>query len=268
MVGAQDDPDGWREPFPPFRIAGPIHYVGTRGLAAYLVRTSEGHILIDGALPVSGARIVEAIEALGVAARDVRVLLNTQAHFDHVGTLAHLKAATGGRVVAMRGDEGILASGGKTDYLFGGTPAYHFPPVQVDEIVRDGHEVSLGGVTLRAHHTPGHTPGSTTWTTTIDEGGRPYRVVFAGSTYVNPGTRLVRNPSYPGILDDYRKALRVQEGLEIDIFLAAHGSQFDFERKRERAAREGVRAFVDPEGFRKGIAGSRARLEKLAASEG
>jgi metallo-beta-lactamase class B len=210
---------------------------------------------------------VRSIEALGFAPRDVKVLLITQAHFDHVGTLAHLKTATGARVLVMQGDEGIVASGGKTDYLFGPDAEYHFPKVTVDQVIRDGHEVTLGGVTLKAHRTPGHTPGTTTWTTTIDDGGRSYRVVFAGSTFVNPGTRLVKDPSYVGILEDYRKALRVQESLQPDIFLAAHGTQFDFEGKRSRAGREGVSAWVDPEGFRKGIAASKARLEELVAKE-
>lgn len=264
---AQDDPDGWREPIEPLKIAGPIHYVGTRGLAVYLVTTPAGHILIDGALPVSGGAIVRSIEALGLKARDVKVLLTTQAHFDHVGTLAHLRKVTGGRVLVMEGDQGIIASGGRTDYLFGPSAEYHFPAVTADEVIRDGHEVTLGGLTLKAHHTPGHTPGTTTWTTTVDDEGRSYRVVFAGSTFVNPGTRLVKAPSYPGILDDYRKALRVLETLQPEIFLAAHGTQFDFEGKRARAAREGARAWVDPEGFRKGVAASRARLEELAAKE-
>lgn len=264
---AQDDPDGWREPTPPLKIVGPIHYVGTRGLAVYLLATPAGHILIDGGTPPSGPTIVAAIEALGFKPRDVKVLLTTQAHFDHVGTLAHLKAATGGRVLIMQGDEGIVAAGGKTDYLFGPSPAYHFPPVAVDEVIRDGQEIGLGGVTLTAHRTPGHTPGTTTYTTTVEEGGRSYRVVFAGSTYVNPGTRLVKAPSYPGIVEDYRTAFRVLEQLQPEIFLAAHGVQFDFEGKRARAKTEGVRAWVDPEGFRKGVAASKARFEELVAAE-
>lgn len=263
----QDDPDGWREPIAPMKLVGPIHYVGTRGLAAYLITTPAGHILIDGGVPVGGPLIVTSIEALGFAPRDVKVLLTTQAHFDHVGSLAHLKQVTGGRVLVMQGDEGIIAAGGKTDYLFGSEPRYHFPAVTVDQVIRDGHRIVLGGITLDALRTPGHTPGTTTYTTTVQDGGRTYEVVFAGSTYVNPGTRLVKNPSYPGILDDYRAALRVLEGLRPEVFLAAHGSQFDFEAKRARAASEGPSVWVDPEGFRKAIAASRTRLEELAAAE-
>ena len=183
----QDDPDGWKKPTAPAKIVGPIHYVGTYGLAAYLIATPAGHILIDGAVPVAGPDIVRAIEAAGFKPADIKILLNTQAHFDHVGSLAHLKQVTGGRVVVMKGDEGILASGGTTDYVFGTRPEYHFPAVKVDEVIGDGHVVSLGGVSLTARLTPGHTPGTTTWTMTVQEGGQSYRVAFAGSTFVNPG---------------------------------------------------------------------------------
>lgn len=264
---AQDDPDGWREPIAPMKLVGPIHYVGTRGLAAYLITTSAGHILIDGGVPVGGPLIVRSIETLGFAPRDVKVLLTTQAHFDHVGSLAHLKQVTGGRVLVMAGDEGLLRSGGATDYLMGPDSRYHFPRVEPDEVIRDGREITLGDVTLRAIRTPGHTPGTTTYTTTVRDGARSYRVVFAGSTSVNPGTRLVVRPSYPGILDDYRRALDVQSKLDPEVFFAAHGVQFDFEAKRARAAAEGPTVWVDSEGFKKAVAASRARLEELVAAE-
>ena len=266
-VRAQSDPDGWREPIAPSRIAGPIHYVGTRGLAVFLIETADGHILIDGAVPEAAPLIARAIEASGHRLRDVELLLTTQAHFDHVGSLARLKELTGGRVAVMAGDDTLLASGGKTDYLFAGTAAFHYPAVQVDQVLRDGEVVTLGGVSLTAHRTPGHTPGTTTWTTTVNDGGQSYRVVFAGSTSVNPGTRLAARPSYPGILDDYRAALKTQAALTPDIFLAAHGIGFDFENKRARAATEGARAYVYPDGYRRMIANSRASLEKLAAAE-
>ena len=263
----QGDPDGWRTPLPPLKIVGPIHYVGTRGLAVYLISTPAGHIVIDGALPVSGPDIVRSIGALGLKPRDVKLLLTTQAHFDHVGTLGYLKQVTGARVLVMQGDEGIVASGGKTDYLFANEEGSHFPAVTVDEVIHDGHEVALGGTTLKAHRSPGHTPGTTTWTTNVEEAGRTYSVVFLGSTSVNPGTRLVKSPSYPGILEDYRASLRMQASLQPDIFLAAHGVQFDFEAKRARVSREGVKAWVDPDGYRRAIASSKQRFEELVVIE-
>jgi metallo-beta-lactamase class B len=249
------------------KIVGPIHYVGTYGLAVYLITTPAGHILIDGGTPVSGPEIVRSIETLGFKPTDVRLLLNTQAHFDHVGTLAHMKKATGGRVVVMKGDEGVVASGGKTDYVFGPQSQYHFPAVKADEVIGDGHVVTLGGVSLTARHTPGHTPGTTTWTMTVQDGGQSYRVAFAGSTFVNPGTRLINRPSYPGIEADYRRSFALLETLPVDMYLAAHAQAFNFHAKRERAKTDGPRAFVDPDALRKAVVASKAAFDKLVAAE-
>ncbi|WP_396627617.1 subclass B3 metallo-beta-lactamase [Luteitalea sp.] len=264
---AQDDPDGWKRATEPVRIAGPIHYVGTHGLASYLIATPAGHILIDGGVPGHEGLILQSIVKQGFKVRDVKVLLTTQAHFDHVGSLAALKQATGARVLVLRGDEGLLSSGGKTDYLFGPNPAFHFPPVTPDEVIGDGHVLTLGGVMLTARRTPGHTPGSTTWTTTVMEEGRSLRVVFAASTYVNEGTRLVRNPSYPGIEADFRRSFALLEALPVDVFLGAHAQGFDFHAKRARAATEGVKPWVDRDALKRVVTGSKATFEKLVAAE-
>jgi metallo-beta-lactamase class B len=264
---AQDDPDGWKKPTAPARIVGPIHYVGTYGLCVYLIATPAGHILVDGGMPGSGPDIVRSIESAGFKPADVKVLLTTQGHVDHVGTHAFMKQVTGARVVVMKGDEGLLASGGKTDYVFGPQSKYHFPPVKVDDVIDEGHVVTIGGVSLTARRTPGHTPGTTTWTMTVPDGGQTYRVAFAGSTFVNPGTRLVKNPSYPGIEADYRRSFALLESLPVDMYLAAHAQAFDFHGKRERAKTEGPRAFVDPEALRKAVAASKAAFEKLVAAE-
>lgn len=257
----------WTRPVDPFRIAGPIHYVGTEDLAAYLITTTEGHILLDGALPGSGPIIEQSIRALGFDPSQIRILLTSQAHFDHVGTIAHFKKLSGARVEVMRGDDRLLADGGRSDYLFAHDPTYHFEPVTVDRVLADGDVVRLGGVSLTARHTPGHTPGCTTWVMQVQDRGRPYRVVFAGSTTVNPGTRLVVRPSYPGIADDFRKSFALLESLQPQVFLAAHASFFDLAGKRERLKHEGVRAFVDPDAYQRLTAQKKAEFEALVAKE-
>jgi metallo-beta-lactamase class B len=264
---ASFDTSAWKQPTPPLHIAGPIHYVGTADLAVYLITTPAGHILLDGALAESAPQIEQSIRTLGFKVEDIRMLLISQAHFDHVATLAHFRQKTGAQLLVMKGDEGLLASGGRTDYLFANVPSTHFAAVKADRILNDGDTVTLGDVTLTARLTPGHTPGTTTWTTTIAEKGRPYRVVFAGSTSVNAGTRFVNNPSYPGIADDFRRAFAVQESLSPEIFLAAHASQFDLAGKRVKAGKEGVAAWVDGDGFRRLIATKKAEFEALVAKE-
>src|SRR3954451_1407083 len=195
--------DSWTARTQPVHIIDNIYYVGTVDLASYLITTPAGHILIDTGMAQNADAIAAGITALGFKVRDIRMLLTTQAHFDHVAAFARMKVMTGARVLVSAGDAPLVAGGGKGDYLFG--PDYYYEPTTVDEIVKDGEPVRLGGVELTPHLTPGHTPGDTTWTMRVkDEQGAVRNVVFAGSTTVNPGTKLVGNEKYPAIADDYR----------------------------------------------------------------
>ena len=266
-LAAAADVADWNKPSEAFRIVGPVHYVGTSELGAYLVRTADGLILVDGGLPESAPLIEKSIRTLGLDPKDIKILLTTQAHFDHVGSMAHFQKLSGARVEAMDGDVPILESGGKTDYLFGGSGSrYLYDPVKVTRTLKDGDTVTLGGLTLTARRTPGHTPGSTTWLTTVKDGARSYQVVFAGSTSINPGTRLVKDPSYPGIAEDFAHSFEVLESLEPDVFLAAHTGFFGLDEKRARLKKGGgENPFVDLAAFRAHVAAKkRAYLDEVA----
>jgi metallo-beta-lactamase class B len=260
------NPD-WTTPETPFRIVGPIHYVGTKDLAAYLIATPQGHILIDGAVPSMAGEIETSIRALGFKPEDIKILLITQAHFDHAGTLAHFATLSHGSVRIMQGDDALVRDGGASDYLFGKDASLHYAPAKVDVVLKDGDTIALGGVSLKALRTPGHTPGCATYVMQVADGGHTYTVVFPGSTTVNPGTRLVKNPSYPGIVDDYRRTFDRLASLSPDIFLAAHASFFDLAGKRARMKTEGAQAFVDPEGYRRLHAQKRAAFDDLIKQE-
>ncbi len=262
---AQQRPE-WNQPVTPFRIVANIHYVGTNELAAYLLTTPAGHILVDGGLPESAPLIEQSIRQLGFKVEDVNTLVTTQAHFDHVGSLAALAAASGGKVLVMAGDDALVANGGKGDYLFGDTAT--FPPARVDRVLHDGDEVMLGGTTLVAHATPGHTRGCTTWTTNVTEGGRSYSVVFAGSTSVNPGTRFVHNPSYPGIREDYERTFATLGALRPEIFFGAHTGFFDMAGKRKRLdSGETPNPFIDSGGYDVWLVRMKDQFAKLVAEE-
>lgn len=262
------DTSSWDKYEAPFRLAGPIYYVGTQELAAFLVSSPQGHILIDGGIPGAAAVIEKSIREIGFKPEDIRILLTTQAHFDHVGTHAHFKKLSGAMVQAMTGDEKLLRDGGKSDYLLGGAPENAFPRVAVDRVLKDGDIVTIGGARITARHTPGHTPGSATYEMNVSEGGRDYKVVFAASTTVNPGTRLVKNPSYPGILEDFRKTFGVLESLRPDIFVSGHASFFNLKQKRAKMKADNpAEAFVDPQGYRTLIAEKKKAFEALVAKE-
>jgi metallo-beta-lactamase class B len=262
------DTSNWNDYEAPFRLAGPIHFVGTRHLAAFLIHTPQGHILIDGGMPSTAPIIEKSIRELGFKPDDIRILLTTQAHFDHVGSHAHFKKLSGAMVQAMEGDAQLLRDGGKSDYLFAASPDYHFPRVPVDRVLKDGDVVGLGGVRIVARHTPGHTPGSATYEMDINEGGQIYTVVFAASTTVNPGTRLVKNPSYAGILEDYRKAFQVLESLRPDIWVSGHSGFFELAAKRKKLnASNPAAAFVDADGYREMVASRKKAFEDLVSKE-
>jgi metallo-beta-lactamase class B len=259
------EPD-WNKPVEPFRIIGGIYYVGTNELGAYLLKTSEGAILIDGGLPESAPLIAHSIEAIGVPVTSVRILVTTQAHFDHVGSLAELAQKTGGRVMVMAGDAELVEQGGHGDYLFGDTK--RFPAVRVAEVLHDGSTVTLGEVTLVAHLTPGHTKGCTTWTTTVRDNGLTYSVVFPGSGSVNPGTRLVKDPSYPGIRADYEKTFRLLSAMHPDVFLGAHAGFFALDEKRAALlAGKTPNPFIDPVGFQELVKRQSERFHEAVVQE-
>lgn len=264
---ARSEHPEWYEAVEPLRVAGPIWYVGTKDLGAYLITTPAGHILIDGAMPGSGPTLEASIRKAGFRPEEIRQLLFTHAHADHVGTLAHFRKLTGAPVAAMAPDDALLRSGGKADYLYAKVKEARFPKVRVDRVLKDGDTVTLGDVTLTARHTPGHTRGGTTWVMPVDAGGTSYQVVFPCSTSINPGTRFVNDPSYPGIADDYRRSLDILIRLNPDIWLPAHASFFDLEGKRALVATEGVQAFVDPSGYRDRIAKQRENLDAAIAQE-
>jgi metallo-beta-lactamase class B len=252
-ASAQGNPD-WTAPFPPFRIAGNLYYVGGKDLASYLVTTPKGNILINSDLEANVPMIRASVEKLGFKFEDTRILLISHAHFDHDAGSALVKEITGATYMVMDADVPVVESGGKADFQYGNTPAALYRPTKVDRVLHDGDKVTLGGTVLVAHLTPGHTRGCTTWTMTVRERGQSYNVVIVGSPNVNPGYRLVDNPVYPEIVEDYERMWRVLKSLPCDIFLGAHGSYFGLEAKHSRMAPGGANPFVDPEGYKNFLA--------------
>src|SRR3954452_23491237 len=198
-------PADWYEPFPAHKIVGNVYYVGSKDLASYLIVTPEGHILINSGFERTVPLIQKSVESLGYKMRDVKVLLASHAHSDHVAGHARMKELTGARVYVMRGDDTVIASGGKGQYLYANS---RWKPCPVDRVLEDGDEVKLGGVTLVARRTPGHTRGCTTWTWRVADGGRTYDVVVNGSAKVNPGFQVFDNKDYPEIAADYARTFR------------------------------------------------------------
>ncbi len=244
-------PADWTAAQKPFAISSNLYYVGSRDLAAYLVVTPQGNILINANLANSPQQIRASVRALGFHWRDTRILLLSQPHYDHAAGAAEVVRETGARLMVMDGDAQAVETGDAHD--FGGPGLLPYAPVHVNHVLHDGETVRLGGVVLVAHKTAGHSRGCTTWTMTTRIADRPEPVVIVGGYAPLDSYRLVASPghpaSYPGIAADFAATFRTLRALPCQVFLGAHGSYFDMQAKLKRLPSEGQRVWMDPAGY-------------------
>lgn len=239
------------KPFPAHRVIGNVYYVGSDELATYLITTPDGHLLINSGFDETVPLIQASVESLGFKITEVKILLASHAHSDHVAGHERLRKLTGAKVFVMRGDDRVIAEGGKGQYLYNDS---RWAPCAVDRVLNDGDEVKLGGTTLVAHRTPGHTRGCTTWAWKVADGGKERLVVMIGSPNVNPGYQLVGNADYPQIADDFDATFAKLKKLPCDVFLGAHGNYYGLHAKYDRVGKGGDNPFVDPAGYRAYVA--------------
>lgn len=257
----------WDEPADPAHIAGPIYFVGTRGLSVFLITSADGHIVLNTGMPGSGPLIEKSIRKLGFKPEDIKVLLAGHAHCDHVGGHAYLQKLSGAKVAMIREEKDLFESGGKLDFHYGKYKEFAFEPARVDVVLKDEDEIKVGDVALMALLTGGHTRGATTFVMKIVDQGKTYSVVFPNGTSVNPGYRLLKDPSYPGIADDFRRTFKILERLEPDMWFYAHNETHDYDAKLARSVKEGTQAWVDPAGYQKWAAKQRAKFDEALAAE-
>lgn len=243
----------WRQPFPPFKMIGNVYWVGTYDLSTYLITTDAGHILINTGFADTVPQIVEGVEKLGFKLSDVKILLATHAHVDHVAGLAELKRLTGAQMWMSEADAVLLEDGGVSDFRFGDGRTQSFAPVKVDRRLKDRDTIVLGGVTLTAYHHPGHTKGATSFTLTARDAGRDYRVAIVNMGGINPGVTVSGMPKYATIADDYARTFAAQKALPVDVFLASHAAQFGMHDKYKPGDAYDPNRFVDPTGYRAAV---------------
>ena len=260
----EDNPD-WKRPFAAHRIVGNVYYVGGWDLASFLIVTPQGHALINTGLAGSGAAIAKSITDLGFKVEDVHWLLTTQAHYDHVEGMAEIKRLTGARMLATAPDAAQLEEGGKNDFRWGSE--YSYAPVKVEQRIADGEVLNLGGVAIKVYVHAGHTRGSASYSLVVREGGRDYRVLIANIGTINNGVRLTANAKYPAIADDYARTFERQKQLVCDVFLASHAGQYGLHTKYTPGMPYSPDRFVDPEGYRRAVAGAEAAYRKQLAAE-
>jgi metallo-beta-lactamase class B len=238
----RDSPEGRAQrvaemPFPAYKVIGNIYYVGEDTHASLLITTPQGHILINSNYEKNVPWIRESVEKLGFKFNDIKILLGSHAHADHMEGDALVKQLTGAQVMAMDRDIPALQKmmpGGK--------------PHPIDRVLHDGDTVVLGDTTLKAVLTPGHTEGCTTWVTKTPEGGKTYDVVFMGCIGANGRVTLVDNKAYPKIADDFKLTFKTLRGIHADVFMGSHTEHYNMKEKYA-ALGKGSNPFVDPGGY-------------------
>lgn len=238
----------WSAAYQPFRIAGNLYYVGTYDLASYLITTSQGNILINTGLAASAPMIKANIEALGFKFADTKILLTTQAHFDHMGAMAAIKKITGAKMMVDAGDSAVLADGGSSDYALGGE-GMTFQPVKIDRILHDKDVIKLGDMQIVMLHHPGHTKGSCSFLVDVKDDKRTYRVLIANMPTIVTEKSFSDIPAYAEIARDYRYTLDAMKNLNFDLWVASHASQFDLHQKHKPGDAYNPVVFMDRKGY-------------------
>ncbi len=271
---AQDRPSScanclaWNAPQQPFRIYGNAYYVGTHGLGSVLIASQAGHILIDGALPESAPRIVANIRSLGFRVEDIKLIVNSHAHFDHAGGIAELQKLSGARVAASMWTADAMEKGAvpRDDPQFGSiAPIARIARV---ETFKDGETLRVGDAAVTAHLTPGHTPGGTSWTWRSCENGRCLNLVYADSlTPVSAdGFLFTRRKEHPDAEDDFERSYAFLDRTPCDILITPHPEVSSlWQRLAQRNSNPD--ALIDPAACRVLADKSRAQLKKRLAAE-
>ena len=264
------DCDTWNKPYEPFKVFGNTYYVGAEGVSAVLITNGGGSILLDGALPQTAPLIDAGIRKLGFKTADIKLIVNSHAHYDHAGGINALQRMTGAAVAASAAGKRAIEQGEPTpddpQYAFG-RAANAFPAVRNVRAVTDGETLRVGDLAITAHLTPGHTPGATTWTWRSCEGSTCYDIVYADSLNAVSADDF-RFTAVPGLIDAFRKSIAKVEALPCDIILSVHPSGTGMDEKvRQRRKQPSPDPFVTPNGCRAYAKGAAARLETRIAEE-
>jgi len=248
VVEPKDTPSDWSKTYQPFQIVGNLYYVGTYDLACYLIVTPKGNILINTGLANSNKQIKANIEKLGFKYTDTKILLTTQAHYDHMGAMAAIKKATGAKMMVNKADAQVMKDGGSSDYALGGKESSD-APVLADRLLANGDEIKLGNTNVVMLHHPGHTKGSSSFMFSIKDGNKTYKVLIANMPTIVTEKKFNEVADYKNIANDYAYTIAAMKKLSFDIWLSSHASQFNLHKKRQPNTPYHPALFADRKGY-------------------
>jgi len=261
-----ETPKEWSAPYPPFRIAGNIYYVGTYDLACYLITSNNGNILINTGLSSSADQIKKNVTSLGFKFKDIKILLTTQAHYDHMGAMAQIKKLTGAKMMVDQKDAQVMRDGGRSDYALGGKES-SYAPVIADRLLKNGDKIQLGNTSIVMLHHPGHTKGSSSFLLKTSDNKRSYSVLIANMPSIVTDKKFAEIAAYPEIKKDYANTFVSLKKLSFDIWLSSHASQFHLHNKHKPGDSYNPWAFIDPRGYEEALAELEAAYKKKISNE-
>jgi metallo-beta-lactamase class B len=256
----------WSQPYQPFRIVGNLYYVGTYDLACYLIVTPKGNILINTGLAASVSQISDNIQSLGFKLSDTKILLTTQAHYDHVAALAAIKQQSGAKMMANAKDADVLEDGGSSDYELR-KYGVSFEPIKVDRRLQNGDTIKLGDTRLVMLHHPGHTKGSSSYLLNVKDERRTYRVLIVNMPSIITDRKFSDIAAYPEIAKDYEYTLEGMKRLSFDLWVSSHASQFNLHNKHKPGDAYTPEAFSDRKGYDQAVKDHEAQYLKKMADE-
>lgn len=257
----------WEKPYPGYKIVGNFYYVGTYDLAAYLIATNDGLILINTGAPGSYPLMKQSIEQLGFRLTDIKIVTSTHGHWDHVGDLAEFQKVSKARVLMSERDAPVLESGGNLDYRRPEGRGIIYDPIKVDQRLKDGDKFRLGTTEITVINTPGHTPGATSFSFPVQDGGRTYNVLIANMPTINDGVKLLGSPGYPTIVQDFANTIARLKGMTPDIWVSSHAPQFNMHTVYKPGDPYNPARFSDLAAFKAKLAGYEKNYTQQLAME-
>jgi len=257
----------WEKPFPGFKIVGNLYYVGTYDLAAYLVATNDGLILINSGAVGSYPLMKASIEQLGFKLADIKIITSTHGHWDHVGDLAEFQKISKARVLMSERDAPVLESGGNLDYRRPEGRGIIYDPIKVDQRLKDGDKFRLGTTEITAIATPGHTPGATSFSFPVQDAGRTYNVLLANMPGINDGVKLLGSPGYPTIVQDFAGTIAKLKSMSPDIWVSSHAGQFNLHQVYKPGDAYNPARFSDVAAFKAKLTGYEKSYNEQLAME-
>lgn len=237
----------WKGAFPPFRIFGNLYFVGTEPASTHIVDTGEGLIMFDSGYQHSLYLVIDGMHRLGLDPHDLKYIIHTHGHIDHLGGTRALIELTGAKTVLGKADRDY--ANGKLDLTYAKELGMEYTETfEPDILWEDGDSLTLGNTTVTCMATPGHTPGALSFFFHVTDGVKTYRAGLHGGMGINTMSRkFLEKYGLPfSCREDFKKAMDRLAEEKVDIFLGNHMQHNHTPERYQQVMAGDTEAFVHP----------------------